>query len=346
MTADAAPATGRALRVTAVIPTHDRPGALGEVLARIRDEPIDEVIVVDNASTARLELATSCTNVRVIRMQLNTGIRARNVGAREARGELLLMLDDDSYPRPGTVARLRTMFERCPRLGAVGGKVIDVDPVQTGVLNTGEEVGSFHWLSCYGHVGIDGERGVPSFFVAEGACMIRHLAHREVGGFFEPYFRELAELDLATRMIDAGWEVLYLPTATFVHRRSDEWRMPLDRHLRFRVRNQLWYFWRHFPAVLAGRRMLCYLLFDLVDCLYRGQPRAWAGGVLDAWSQRAVVRSTRKPLPRGKLGRIELHRGRAHLALLMHGLNRTQRRRGTRARPRDSEGDRGSPPKF
>jgi hypothetical protein len=86
--------------------------------------------------------------------------------------------------------------------------------------------------------------------------------------------------------------------------------------LRLRVRNQLWYFYRHFPATVAARRIPAYLLFDLLESAKSGAFRSWAGGVHDAWGERAAVQGTREPLPRSVIRRAELNRGRLHLRLL------------------------------
>jgi len=321
--------------VTAVIPTHDRPDdALTRVLERISEEPIDEVVIVDNGSVQDVGRIVEREGATLLRCRVNTGIGARNRGAEVARGDLLLMLDDDSYPLPGTVAKMRAAFERSPRLGILGGKVVDVDPEGDLPLRTGEEVGSFDWFSRYGFTkgddarGSDAIGGIPSFFAAEGASMIRRAAHQQVGGFFEPYYQDLAELDLATRLLGAGWEVRYLASASFHHLRSIGSRIDTRTHLRLRrrVRNQIWYFWRHFPPVRAASRVAGYLAFDLVDCTYRGAPSAWTGGLSDAWRQRDLVRGTRSPVAHDIVPRIELHRGRAHAALLWHALASRLRR--------------------
>ena len=89
--------------VSAVIVTRNRKDALAVTLDRLRDLPVDEVIVVDNASedgTAEL-VRSRDSPVKLIETGDNLGTAGRNLGAEDARGELLLMLDDDAYPLPG-----------------------------------------------------------------------------------------------------------------------------------------------------------------------------------------------------------------------------------------------------
>src|SRR5438552_1102337 len=103
--------------VSAVILTMgDRPEMLRAVLERLAREPVDEVLVVDNGpdGAARAQV-DGRSHVRVIEPGRNTGIGGRNLAARAAGGDLILMLDDDSYPLPGAVARLAGEFVRAPR---------------------------------------------------------------------------------------------------------------------------------------------------------------------------------------------------------------------------------------
>ena len=91
---------------------------------------------------------------------------------------------------------------------------------------------------------------------------------------------------------------------------------------KYRVRNQVWYFWMHFPPLLAARRIPAYLLFDLIEYTYRRNSGAWMQGLRDSWRARETVRPYRKPLPRAVLKRAELNRGRMHLRLLWAQLSR------------------------
>jgi GT2 family glycosyltransferase len=324
--------------------SHNRRDSLRVVLEQLRRFPCAEVLVADNASSdGTRELVQAWGgNVRLIELDRNLGIAARNVAAREARSDLILMLDDDSYPQEGAVAALRSAFARLPRLGVAGGRVVDVD-ARGQRFREGREVGSFDWFFRPAGGSDHPPDGFPASFFPEGCCMVRRQAFLEVGGWFEPFFFAEVELELTARMIDAGWDVRYFPQAAFDHRRDPAGRTSpaLKRMLRFRVRNQLWYFWLRFPPGLALRRAPLYLAFDLVECLYRGAATSWIGGVWDAWRGRERVRAARRPLRRDALQRAELDRARKHGRLLAHavmargrrllgdGRNTAGRRRGT-----------------
>jgi GT2 family glycosyltransferase len=305
-----------AARVSAIVLAHRRREEVSNTLDRLADLPVDEVIVVDNASgdgTAEL-VRSRGDRVQLVEAGRNLGAAGRNLGAQAARGEFLVMLDDDSYPRPGAIEAALAAFARAPHVGLVGGSVRDVD--QDGTIVFRDEVGSFDWWLRAGRSDVP-PAGLPAFFFPEGACVVRRRAYLEAGGCFPPYFVTVTELDLTIRLLARGWDVRYLPAAEFEHRKARAGRTSGARILRLRVRNQLWYFWLRFPAAVALRRIPPYLAFDLVECARRGAAAdAWLGGVLDAWRDRGAIRGRRRPVSRQTARRAELNRGRMHLRYL------------------------------
>jgi hypothetical protein len=79
-----------------------------------------------------------------------------------------------------------------------------------------------------------------------GACLlVRRQAYEQVGGLDEGFFMYSEELDWCRRIKDAGWEVVYLPTATIVHHegKSSEQAVPA-RHIHFHS-SKVRYFRKH-----------------------------------------------------------------------------------------------------
>ncbi|MDP9068353.1 MAG: glycosyltransferase family 2 protein [Actinomycetota bacterium] len=304
-------------RISAVIVTHNRKRSLGIVLDRLQQHPVDEVIVFDNGSTdgtAEYVESRGDARVRVLRSDSNIGLGGHNEAARAASGDLLLWLDDDAYPLEGAVETLRDVFLDHPDLAVAGGFVIDVDP--TGAVLRQVEVGTFDWFFRGGRNQPVPREGIPSFFFPEGACMVRREAFLAAGGYFAPFFFTVCEVDLTTRLVAQRWDVRYVPAARFEHMKVTEGRTDPGRVLHMRVRNQIWYFCRHFPTVMAARRIAAYLLFDLVECAYRGSTKEWARAIAEAFRRRDVLADSRHPLDRVSLRRAEMHRGRLHVRLL------------------------------
>jgi GT2 family glycosyltransferase len=312
--------------VSAVIITRNRREVLSRVLERLLEQPVAEIIVVDNGSSdgTAEQMRRYGEPVRLLEPGENLGLGGRNLAAAEAKGELLLMLDDDCFPLPGSVDKLADAFDAAPRLGVAGGFVRDLDPDGNIVRQT--ELGTFDWWLRAGRKGDAPPRGFPAFSFPEGACMIRREAFLEAGGFFEPYFLASSEVDLGARLHAHGWDVRYFPEAGFDHMKADSERQSPEVNLYYRIRNHLWYIWLRFPTSVAVRRTIGYLAFDLVESAYRRETGAWARAVRDAWRQRDLVRHERQPLPRAVLRRAELNRGRMHMRLLLGQLTRKVRR--------------------
>jgi GT2 family glycosyltransferase len=108
---------GAAARLAAIVVTHDRAAAVAETVARLLAEPVDHVLVVDNASgddtlarlaaigDARLEVVTAGRNLGGAG-GFELGMR-RAVAARDP--DWLILMDDDARPEPGAIARFRAL---------------------------------------------------------------------------------------------------------------------------------------------------------------------------------------------------------------------------------------------
>lgn len=180
-----------------------------------------EVILFDNASID--ETAELMTRVDGVHYTLNTEnsgfLLAVNRAARLAKGEHLLLLNNDTEMLPGTLSRAVRRLEMDVRAGAVGGKIILPD-------GTLQEAGSILWQdgSCLGYG--RGERpGGPQFqFVRQvdycsGAfLLVRRSLFDAMGGFdsdYAPAYYE--ESDFCVRLAKQGYTVIYDPCVEISH---------------------------------------------------------------------------------------------------------------------------------
>ena len=118
-------------RLSVVIPTHNRPDLVRRLVRNLWEIGLEEfdlgpegleVIVVDDSSTPPLELEDK--RCRTVRLDTSSGqSRARNAGAREARGRLIAFADDDTILLPGGWGALLSILER-DEAAWVGPKVI------------------------------------------------------------------------------------------------------------------------------------------------------------------------------------------------------------------------------
>lgn len=214
--------------ISFVIPTRNRRQTLGYTLEQLeRLSPDDlggqsEVLIVDNGSDVVMSVPQQLRNgIRVSMIQLgeNLGAGARNVGAEHARGDWVIMLDDDSNLCPGAVGAYLSNVDA--RVAAVGGEIL---------LPTGQHESG----------------GLPEVIVGCG-CAIRRELFLEVGGYDANFGYYAEEYDLCAKLIAAGHSITHTMAIRFEHRKCAVGRN-MDEILYRLVRNNGWVIQRHAPS--------------------------------------------------------------------------------------------------
>jgi GT2 family glycosyltransferase len=192
-----------------------------ESIAAARDAAAFEVIVVNDASgdETREEL-DRYDGITALHNEENLGfIRSCNLGLEHARGEFVVILNNDTEVRDGWLDAMLETFDRVPEAGLVGAKLIYPD----GSL---QECGGLILRDGSGwNYGRNDDPERPEYqFLREtdycsGACfMLRTATFRELGGFdthYAPAYYE--DTDLAFRVRALGQKVLVQPAAVVVH---------------------------------------------------------------------------------------------------------------------------------
>lgn len=109
--------------VTVVVCTRDRPRELERCLSALADQRYADfdVLVVDNGGGDGVTESCRARGVSSIREPQPGLTRARNLGARAARGDIVAYIDDDALAEPEWLAALVREFED-PRVAAVAGR--------------------------------------------------------------------------------------------------------------------------------------------------------------------------------------------------------------------------------
>lgn len=235
--------------VSIIIPSKDNPEILGRCLETVtqtvRQQPY-EIVIVDNGSNEgnrekikrKIEgIMQTYANIAQKSGEAPQEIRYLyrpmpfnfshmcNLGAQEAKGNLLLFLNDDI--EAVSTGWLEELADKARRewVGAVGIKLLypDSDRIQhTGVVNI--VLGPVHKLQfqednkCY----YDGRnQGVWDYLAVTGAClMIRREVFEEAGGFDEQLQVAFNDVDLCFTLYELGYHNVVVNTFHLVHHES------------------------------------------------------------------------------------------------------------------------------
>jgi len=265
-------ATPEPVRYSIVILTFDRPDALRLVLGDLAKlaTPGLEVIVVDNCPE---KPATAVIGefpfVKLVSATKNLGAEGRNLGLEVAQAEIIVCLDDDvSGLTDAGLAALDPVFQD-PAIGAVNFKVI--------------EYGTWELTNWVHHCDADpySERVFDTYEITEGAVAFRRSALKKSGLYPEGFFLSHEGPDLAFRIIDAGYRVIYSPATQVIHAYSPRGRTAW-RNYYFDTRNTLWMVVRNLPFWYGLRTLLRQTLAMMVYAVRDRFFLWWLRGLWDS----------------------------------------------------------------
>jgi len=211
-------------KVSIVIPVHNKFATTYTCLASIaaaQCEATYEVIVVDDGSKDEtLDIQDIVSNLTIVRHDTAQGfVGASNAGGAAARGDYVLMLNNDTEVMSGWLDALLDPFNRFEDVGMTGAKLI----YPTGIL---QEAGGLVWGNGQPwNIGRNGNASDPRYnYVRQvdylsGACVLLPTPlWRELKGFdtyFAPAYYE--DTDLAFRVRAKGFKTVYTPFCEVIH---------------------------------------------------------------------------------------------------------------------------------
>jgi len=206
-------------------------------LSRLLEHRHDvEVIAVDNGSTDGTGdlLQTHADWVRVVSLPTNTGIAGYNEGFKQAKGDYLLVLDDDSHPVDEiTLDRIIQCLDTRPDVGVVACRIESVK---------GQPIYTWHLP----------KNDVPGLSMAFVGCgfAIRRTLFEQIGWYPGEFF----------------YKIYYDPCCRVVHRQSPQGRTRW-RQVYYPTRNTIWIIRRYFPFPIKAYLIASRLFFGLLRAL-------------------------------------------------------------------------------
>jgi glycosyltransferase involved in cell wall biosynthesis len=219
--------------VSIIIPTRDRVDVLATCINSIFDRttyPEWEIILVDNGSVEAESLeyfaGLPCEKVRVVRNDAPFNFSAlNNLGAKEASGELLCLMNNDIEIITPDWLEEMISFALLPDAGCVGARLWYPDGrLQHGgvLLGVGGVANHAHYLEGKGSAGYFGRAVLhQSFSAVTAACMVvRQAVYQQLGGLDETLAVAFNDVDFCLRVRDAGYHNIWTPYAEMIHHES------------------------------------------------------------------------------------------------------------------------------
>ena len=192
-----------------------------------------ETIVVDHGSSdGTVELVRERFPEARLIQQENKGLGGgSNAGMRVASGDYFLLLNSDAWALGDGVERLVAFAEEHPEAAVVGPRLLNPD----GSLQRSVRGDPTLWrlateyfflrklaprsraLNAFYGAGFAHDEVREAEFVMGSVMLVRREAADTVGLFDEDFFMFSEETDWLYRFRQAGWKVLFTPSAEFVH---------------------------------------------------------------------------------------------------------------------------------
>src|SRR5436190_824997 len=195
-----------------------------EIIPARNPPPLEVLITVDgccadntmNVIRRRVPHATVIVNKNA-----RGSVACRDAMMRQARGDLVFALDDDSYPQQlDSIALVSRLFEKKPKLAVLHfPQRSDEYPETLSQTDFGPE----HLTRSFSNSG----------------AVLRRSTYLQLPGFESHFFHAYEEPDYALQCVAAGYDVLFSPVVTIRHHYSGYERDESRTHHRH-ARNEFW----------------------------------------------------------------------------------------------------------
>lgn len=213
------------MRVSVMITTSNRLEELQrtlQMLGKLDPAPDEVLVTADGCTDGTAEFLSAMPNVKfVVNQPARGSVASRDRMIREARGELVLALDDDSYPEQlDCIARFVPLFEQRSNLAVLHF------PQRT------DEYPDTVAQMDFGH-----EKLTRSF--ANSGAVLHRSTYLELAGFEPRFYHMYEEPDYGLQCLAAGHDVVFSPIVTIRHHYSGQARDEIRIHHRH-ARNEVW----------------------------------------------------------------------------------------------------------
>lgn len=226
--------------VSAIVVSYKTGESLFDCLAALHNDPgVSEIVLVNNGNPFEIlervdDAYGTSARLKVVGEGQNRGFAAGvNLGAANATGDRLLVINPDAVLQPGSLAALESAMAGAAEPAIVGGKIYGPDgSEQRGgrrrrlTMRSGAATFlGLSWLRAVNPAFVNINRHtepepagpVPMDAVSGALMYMSASSFRRLGGFDEGYFLHVEDLDLCRRAEADGGSVIYTPRASALH---------------------------------------------------------------------------------------------------------------------------------
>lgn len=194
-----------------IIPAYNARRTLAACLNALQQQTVPpalrEIIVIDDGSTDGTGQLAAQLGAKVLYQAQNGGqAAARNVGIRQAQGDIICFTDADCEPQPDWLAQLTAPLHANPAISAVKGVYRTRQKALTARFVQAEYEEKYERLRRFARIS----------FVDTYSAAYRRAVLLEVGGFDER-FPVAEDRELSYRVAAAGHEMVFQPQAVVFH---------------------------------------------------------------------------------------------------------------------------------
>ena len=214
--------------ISAVIVNYRTSRFLPRLVASLRREGVEEICVCDSLSSPQeREAVCALEGIHPLLLEDNPGYgTALNRGVRATRGDILLLMNADAEPTPGSLAPLREALSRFDAVGPVfqwnrDPAILLPHPYRHSWKNELLQITQpeMHRKKYLAHQRSfwEGEAPQASDLLCGAAFLVRREAFDRLGGFDEGFFLYFEENDFFHRLADEGRRAAVVPRSRFCH---------------------------------------------------------------------------------------------------------------------------------
>jgi GT2 family glycosyltransferase len=190
--------------------------------------PHVEVLVVDNGSVdgSAVDVSLQFPEVRIVRHSSNLGFsQGYNRAAPEARGRVIVFLNNDTIVTPGWLGHLASELLSDPAVGVACSRVLFLDGSVINSLGGQLRLWTGSQELGYGQdkAFLEARRIVEPFYASGASMAIRRDLFNELNGFDPLIFAYGEDLDICWRARLRGYRVICVMESIVYHHGSAAW---------------------------------------------------------------------------------------------------------------------------